>query len=50
MAALPVVDLDVLEQLGAGRGARLPGRVVHQLDLHRGEEELGHSIVPTIAL
>jgi hypothetical protein len=50
MVALPAVeDFDALEQLGAGRGARLSGRVVHQLDLHRGEEALGHGIVPTIA-
>ena len=50
MAPLAVIEhLDVLEQLGAGRRARLPRRIMHQLDLQRREEALGHGIVPTIA-
>jgi hypothetical protein len=50
MAPLAAVEnLDVLEELGAGRLSRRPARVVHQLDLQRREEALGHGIVPTIA-
>ncbi len=50
MAPLPIVeDLDVLEHRAPRRGARGPERVVDKLDLERGEETLGHCVVPAVA-
>src|SRR5262245_54999727 len=50
MSPLPIVEeLEVLDERGARRRPRGPGRVVDQLDLQRREEALGDGIVPAIA-
>src|SRR6266571_6741616 len=50
MPPLPIVEaLEVLEELGARRRPRGPGRVVDQLDLQRREKALGDGVVPAIA-
>src|SRR5712692_1803337 len=51
MPSPPVVErLEVLEELAARRGPRVPSRVVDELDLQRCEEALGDGVVPAIAL
>ena len=50
MPPLAVVEeLEVLDELGARRGARGPGGAVDELDLHRREEALGDGVVPAVA-
>jgi hypothetical protein len=48
MSPLPVVGLDVVEELASGRGPRGPGGVVDEFDLEGGEEALGDSVVPAV--
>src|SRR5258708_34142236 len=50
MPALSVVEqLDVFEQRAAGLLARAPLSLVDQLDFERGEETLGHRVVPAVS-
>src|SRR5213593_518518 len=45
---LIVEDFDVVEERRARGGPRGPERIVHELDLERGEEALRHRIVPAV--
>ena len=50
MPAPPIVEaLEVIDQRRAGGRARRPAGVVHELDFERGEEALGHRVVPAVA-
>ena len=43
-----VKDFDVLEDFAAGLGARAPSGLVDQFNFERGEEALGHRVVPAV--
>ena len=45
-----VVSGDVLHDRPAGSGPGVPGPKVGELALQRGEERLGHGVVPALAL
>ncbi len=50
MQTLTVVPhLNLVEHRSAGRLVRMPVALLNQLPLQRGEEALGHGIVPVIS-